>query len=707
MHKISISSKLKTGLLHGADYNPDQWKLDPAILDEDFKLMQATKCTSMSIGIFSWTQYEPEEGIFQFGWMDTIMDRMAKEGMHAFLATPSGSKPMWMQHKYPEIRRVMESGQREPVGFRHNHCPSSPLYREKVRTLNEKLAERYADHPALALWHVGNELQGECYCENCLSGFRNWLKEKYKTLDAINQAWWSGFWNHTLTDWNQIDPRDPSVDGMLLDWKRYINTLHVSFLENEIAPLRQHTPNIPCTTNFMLGSAPLLNYGEWSKALDVISNDAYPCYFGATASGDDSIMLKRAARFAFTHDLSRAMNDGKPWMLLECSPSMVNWAGVNKLKPKDVHKLEAAQAVAHGADTVHYFQWRKGRGGFEKFHGAVIDHDPRTDTRVFKEVTDTGTFLREHGDLAQSVSSENSTAILYDWESQWAMNTSCGIKQPEQNNDSITEVDAFDKLIYDHYRGAREAGLGIDAVVVHPEGLPDLSKYKLIIAPATYLIRSNAAEALLQYVEQGATLILSHFSGVVDEFNRVHRHGLPGLNLHHAAGVKVEEVDSLYASEKIELKFQPEFADSFQGDYKITDSYGCLHLTGASTFALYATGPWKGTSALSYQKHGKGMIWMAPANYCDDFYRDFYKFLTRDHRIPRVLETDLPLGVTATNRIDARTEKEFLFIMNFSSQKQSISLPKDASYTMKADNKTVQEVALGAHQVDVLERVRG
>lgn len=698
MAKQSISTYLGSGFLHGADYNPDQWGMDEAILNEDFQLMKMTGCTSMSVGIFSWTQYEPEEDVYCFEWMDRLMDRMHAEGMKAFLATPSGSKPMWMQHKYPEIRRVTADGRREPPGFRHNHCPSSELYRDKARTLNEQLAKRYSKYPALALWHVGNELQGECFCDTCLNRFRRWLLDRYQTLDAVNEAWWSGFWNHTITDWDQIDPRDPSVDGMLLDWKRFVNILHVEFLENEMAPLREHSPNIPCTTNYMIADAPLLNYGEWSKVIDIISNDAYPNYFGVDAAGSDEGMISRAVQFGFIHDLTRGMNDGKPWMLLECSPSMVNWTRVNKLKPDGVHLLEIKQALAHGADTIHYFQWRKGRGGFEKFHGAVIDHDPRTDTRVFQEVAKTGRFLKAHSHLATSTITDNPAVILYDWESRWAMSTSCGIREPSQKEHDIVVTDAYHKLIHDHYRGAWSAGLGIDAAIVDPEGLPNLSGYSLIMAPATYLLRENAAEALLDLVKQGATLVLSHHSAVVDANNRVHRDGLPGLGLHEAAGVKVEAIDSLYDDEVIAVEMNGEDRTPDANAYTIHESYGLLHLQGAEVVASYKNSPWAGTPAVTRNSHGKGEIWLFSGHACSGLYAYLYKTIAQSRSIKRVLDTELPYGVYASKRVDENGNAH-IFVMNLTSREQQVKLPDQNGYTVYGTDNPVTSLTLPAYDV--------
>ena len=670
MKKISISEFLGKGFMHGADYNPDQWGMAEDVLEEDFKLMGETSCTSMSIGIFSWSKFEPKEGVYEFQWMDQLMDRLHANGMKGFLATPSGGKPMWMTEKYPEIRRVDAQGLREPAGFRHNHCPSSSVYREKVAQLNEKLAERYSNHPALGLWHISNELQGECFCENCLTRFQGWLEKKYQSLENLNQAWWSGFWNHTISSWSQIDPRDPSVDGMLMDWKRFVNDLHVEFLENEMAPLRRHNPNIPCSTNFMIADAPLLNYGLWAKHLDVISNDAYPNYFGA---GDREEMLRRVARFSFIGDMCRGMNDGKPWMLLECSPSKVNWTPVNKLKPNGMHKVEVAQAIAHGADTIHYFQWRKGRGGFEKFHGAVLDHDVRPDARVFREVVETGDFLKSIAPMAKAPVTGNKTAIFYDWESQWATNTSCGVLQPNRTHLDIAAPDAHDALTYDHYQGAWSAGLGIDVIMVDPHVAPDLSDHRLLMIPTTFLLREHTAKAVLDFVAHGGTVVLTNQTAVVNEHNQVFRGGLPGLGLHQAAGVKVEEIEDLYDDEVVQVVVPTEYRSRLKGHYEIKGNLSHLHLQGAESVVEYGEGTWLKGPAVTRAKHGKGNVWTIGAQFNSEFYRDLYTLIREDNALATVFPGELPAGVAATKRSD--DDDEYTILINYNDHPKVIEIP--------------------------------
>lgn len=276
-------------MLHGADYNPEQWQHYPEVLAEDIRLMKLAKCNVMSVGIFSWVSLEPEEGVFTFEWLDRILDSFAENGIYAFLATPSGARPAWMSQKYPEVLRVEANRVRNLHGFRHNHCATSPVYREKVRIMNTKLAERYANHPAVIGWHISNEFGGDCHCDYCQEAFRAWVQDKYGTLDKLNHAWWTTFWSHTITDWSQVESPAPhgetQVHAMNLDWRRFVTDQTADFIKHEIVPLKAANPAIPVTTNLMEFFEGL-NYWKFADLLDVISWDSYPTWHDR--EGDDS-----------------------------------------------------------------------------------------------------------------------------------------------------------------------------------------------------------------------------------------------------------------------------------------------------------------------------------------------------------------------------------------------------------------------------------
>ena len=375
-------------LLHGGDYNPDQWLDRPDILKEDIRLMKEAHINCVSLAIFAWAKLEPREGEYQFDWLEKTIDDLYENGIYTVLATPSGSKPLWMSEKYPEIRRVRGDGRREPSGGRHNHCYTSPTYREKVRQMDTALAKRFSKHPGVILWHLSNEYGGECRCPQCEAAFRQWLKKKYGTLEALNHAWWNDFWAHTVTDWEQIHAPGPEgEDGAFiqhLDWKRFVTDQVVDFAAAERDAVKAVDPSLPVTTNLMYYFDDY-NYFKFKDVVDVVSWDAYPQWRG----GDNSDL---AVSYAMWHDLMRSMKK-QPFLLMESTPSTTNWCPVSKLKKPGQHQMSSMQAVAHGSDSVQYFQFRKSRGGFEKFHGAVVDHCGTGDTREFQDVQAMGLWL--------------------------------------------------------------------------------------------------------------------------------------------------------------------------------------------------------------------------------------------------------------------------------------------------------------------------
>ena len=363
-------------LLHGGDYNPDQWLAYPKIIDDDFRLMDEAGCNVFSVGIFAWSQLEPEEGRFTFDWLDDIFDRAERAGKKLFLATPTGARPAWLGMGWPETNRVDYNGKRPLWDSRHNHCWTSPVMREKSAIIIRKLAERYARRPALAGWHVSNEYGGDCFCELCLAKFVEFLKARHKTLDALNAAWWTAFWGHRIGDWSHVNAREWCSDGMKLDWKRFSTDRLVDFFKFEISVIREHS-DAPVTTN-MMGFHPDIDYWRVAPHCDFIADDCYPDWAPGKA---ESI----ASLFAMIHDLHYTMQD-KPFLMMESTPGIPQYMPHPRLRRPGEFEREALLALGHGADGILYFQWRKGRGMLEKYHGAVVDHEGSNQSAVFRRV---------------------------------------------------------------------------------------------------------------------------------------------------------------------------------------------------------------------------------------------------------------------------------------------------------------------------------
>lgn len=635
-----------THLVHGGDYNPDQWIRYPGVLDEDMRLMKLAHVNSATVGIFAWSLLEPAEGEFNFAWLDEVMDKAAANGIGIILATPSGARPPWMAQKYPEVLRVEESGIRNEYGVRHNHCLTSPLYREKVALINRKLAERYANHPALKMWHISNEYSGACHCPLCQEAFRDWLKDYYHNdLEALNEAWWGGFWSHRFTDWSQISsPKfrgENHVPALKLCWNRFVTDSHISFMKNEIAPLRELTPHIPVTTN-MMNMYDGINYRKMAKELDIVSWDNYPQW----NQGDDTAL---AEEVGFVHDVFRTMGGGKPFFMMESTPANVNWKDVNKLPAPGMQALSSMQAVAHGADSVQYFQWRKSRGGHEKFHGAVVDHVGNENTRVFREVSRLGEQL-EKLDAVKGGRCQSKIAVICDWENMWAIKYYCGYNN--KRRDYVKECVKW-------YAPFHRRGYSVDVIGADD----DFSPYDLIIAPYLYSIKSGVGQRLADFVAAGGTLAATYLTAITDENDLCYLGGWPGDGLRKVFGIRNEETDSL-------LPTAPGKAEFGGKAYSVDHVCDIIYAEGAEVLGTYQSDFYKGLPAVTANTFGKGTAYYAAFRNDGDFADDFCAGLLQKTGIA----PDCP--ITFERGVSLRKRGEVIFLMNFGDAPKSVTLDK-------------------------------
>jgi beta-galactosidase len=636
-------------MIHGADYNPDQWLDMPDILQEDVRLLKLAHMNAVSIGIFSWKALEPKEGVYTFEWLDELMDRLAANGIGAVLATPSGARPAWMDRDHPEVLRVSENRVRNLHGFRHNHCYTAPYYRDKVREMNTLLAKRYGKHPALKLWHVSNEYGGECHCPLCQEAFRNFLREKYDNdIHKLNGQWWTRFWSHEFSDFDEIESPAPhgenQIHGMHLDWMRFVTAQTKSFMENEIAPLKEITPDIPVTTN-MMGVYPGLNYWDMAPSVDVISWDNYPEWHNPY-SDDEHV----GCRIAFMHDINRSMKH-KPFLLMESTPSQINWRPVNKLKRPGMHSLSSIQAVAHGADSVQYFQFRKGRGASEKFHGAVVDHYGKEDTRVFREVARLGEDLEKMDEIVGTVNVPE-VALIYDWENRWAIEHLQGLNQ---NRD-------YEGTCVSHYKPFWNMGMAVDVNCM----TETLGHYKLVTAPMLYMTKPGVTQALRDYVKEGGTLVLTYCSSYVNENDLCYMGGFPG-ELMDVAGVWAEEIDPLYPQEKNSITlYNYDKAYFRQEQYQCKDLCEIIHAKeGTEVLAVYDSDFYTGMPAVVKHPFGKGTCYYIATRTEEAFLEDFYHKLADTLNLSKPMYGDIPEGVSVQSRFGDGMAYDF--IMNFNS----------------------------------------
>lgn len=678
-----ISTKVPI-MLHGADYNPEQWLKYPGIFEEDIRLMKLAKCNVMSVGIFSWVTLEPEEGKFEFDWLDHVLDTFAENGIYAFLATPSGARPAWMSAKYPEVLRVEANRVRNLHGVRHNHCYSSRVYREKTGIINRKLAERYSSHPAVIGWHISNEYGGECHCSYCQEAFREWVKRKYTSLEDLNNAWWTAFWSHSITDWSQIESPAPHgenfVHGMNLDWKRFVTYQTVDFLKHEISPLREVNKDLPVTTNFMEAFEGL-DYWKFKDIVDVVSWDAYPTWHDASEESET------AAWFALLHDIKRSIKGGKPFMLMESTPSMTNWQRVSKLKRPGIHLLSSIQAVAHGSDTVQYFQWRKSRGSSEKLHGAVVDHYGKEDSRVFKDVTEVGNALSKLNDVV-GTTVQPEVAIIFDWENRWAINDSQGPRNMGMH---------YEETIKQHYKPLWELGISVDVI----DSDCDISNYRMVIAPMLYMIKPGVGERIEKFVSNGGIFVSTYWSGIVNENDLCILGGFPGP-LRRILGIRSEEIDALHDGQTNEVILAGENTLGLNGSYEAHELCDLIHLEGAKALAYYHHDFYAGQPALTVNQFGEGKAYYIASRNKEPFHSDFISALVEQHKIKKVINAHLPKGVTAQMRSD--NDNSFIFLMNFSTEPKTIKIDENVFTDLIEDKIVETAIHLGPYGCKILKQ---
>lgn len=673
-------------LHHGGDYNPDQWQDRPDILREDIRLMKLAGCNTFSVGIFAWSALEPEEGRYTFDWLDRTLDDLAAAGSVAVLATPSGARPPWLAQKYPEVLRVDTERTRQLYGRRHNHCMTSPVYREKCTRINTLLAERYGEHPALLLWHVSNEFGGSCHCPLCQESFRDWLRRRYGSLDELNRAWWSSFWSHTYTDWSQIESPSPkgesSLHGLNLDWRRYTTDQTVDFMKQEIAPLKAITPDIPVTTNLM-GLYYDLDYWKFAAELDVVSWDSYPNWGGP--AGD----VMTASHTAFAHNLNRSLKGGRPFLLMESTPSVVNWRDISRLKKPGLHRVSSLQAVAHGSDSVLYFQWRKSRGSSEKFHGAVVDHVGHENTRVFQEVAEVGKILAGLDEVAGTgVPAE--VAILFDWENRWAMDDAQGPRRPKD----------YEATCLAHHHAFWKRGIPVD--VINMDG--DFSPYRLVVAPMLYMFRPGVAERLEAFVAAGGTLVVTYWSGIVNESDLCFLGGFPGP-LRKVLGVWAEEIDPLYDGETNPVVPVEGNGLGLVRPYKAKELCELIHAEGSRVLATYGQDFYAGRPVLTENRFGQGRAYYVAARLDENFQDDFTGALAGQLGLRLPLEGKIPEGVSI--QVRSNGTHEFVFVMNFQSEERRVDLGSETMEDLIDGGSLSGAVTLPGFGSRVFRRVAG
>lgn len=652
---MKMKAKFKK-MLYGGDYNPEQWPKD--IWHKDMELFGKAGINSATINVFSWARIQPSEEVYDFRELDEIVDMLTKEGKQIVLATSTAALPAWMVKRYPEVTRTDYQGRHHKFGHRHNACPNSPVYQHFVKELAARLAERYGKNENVVCWHINNEYGGECYCENCEKAFRVWLRKKYGTIEALNKAWNFTFWGHNVYDWDEIvlpnvlgegmgfedgpDDDKTAFAGLSIDYRRFNSDSILNNFKLERDTIRQYDKETVITTNLM-GAYKGLDYFKWAKEMDIVSWDNYPSY-------DTPWSMT-----AMQHDLMWGLKR-EPFMLMEQTPSQQNWQPYNSLKRPGQMRAQSYQTIAHGADTIQFFQLRRSVGGCEKFHGAVIEHAGSDQARVFREISKLGEELERIGNSIIGAEKEAKVGIIFDWDNYWALEYTSGpnidLKYVEQ--------------IHHYYEYFYNKNISVDMIPIDAE----LGKYDLVAAPVLYMVKEGMQKSIEKYVAAGGTFVTGFMSGIVNESDNVYLGGYPGP-LRALAGIWAEEIDALAPEQSNEIRFKD----------GTTDQCGLLcdiiHLEGAEEIARYESDFYAGTPAVTEHGFGKGRVYYVGTMLSESGLAKVLKSACDKAGIAPVIgeETELEVAKRVTDTED------IYFVMNFKDKE----LPLPAVFAGKQD----------------------
>ena len=620
----------------GADYYPEHWPRER--WEEDARLMKEAGFSITRLAEFSWVKMEPEEGKYDFGWLDDALDVLGRQGIKSMLCTPTATMPKWMYDKYPEVTARDRYGHPVSFGNRQNNCFSGSVYRDFSKKITKALAERYANHPHVVGWQLDNELHNPiCFCDNCENAFRGYLKEKFGTIKALNEAYGTIFWSQCYGSFDEVHlPRhDSSSPSLYLDHRRFHSDLLVSFAKEQVDIIRRLCPKHFITHNYM-GFAPDVDYYKLGELLDFVSHDYY--YLGDWDDRFVSYVNQTAAL-----DFMRGCKD-KNFHIMETNGGPGGWENYSRnLRPGELRRM-SFKNMAHGADGQMWFRWRTCRFGTEQYWHGLLGHDG-VPGRRYSEAAKTAADLRKVWAEIEGSVVKSETAIVYDYSDRWALTQ-------QSNNPDFGYVSAM----LPYYRALHVRGVNADFINENSA----LDKYKLVIVPYKYILDEKYASKLAAFVRNGGTILLTCRCGVKDRNNVPYAMTLPGY-LREMAGIRIEEYETIPPSSEYRVEMNgEEYEGVLLADWIIPEK--------AETMAKFSDDD-TGYPVITRNGFGKGFVYYIGTVPCNCLADNLINHIVQSSGIKNY---DLPENTEAAARV--KDGAEFLFIINHSTERKTFSL---------------------------------
>ena len=666
------------GIYVGADYYPEHWPENR--WETDLQMMHGAGFNIVRVAEFSWDLFEPEEGKYQFDWLDRWLTLAKKHNIRAIIGTPTAIMPAWMARKYPEALQLNANGQRTVWGGRRNNCFSDEDFRRRADGVVHALAQHYEHNPSVVGWQIDNELgNADCRCDKCRKNFQSWLKKKYATLDELNRAWGTHFWGQRYGDWAEIPIPDDRVGqwaisnpSASLDWQRFMSNLEVDFLNRQVAILREVCPPSQFITHNFMGLHDSLNYYDLAKKLDFVSWDNYPKLspaipYDASLAADVMWGLKK-----------------QNFLIMEQTAGPLGWATFTRNpQPGELRKI-CYQQLAHGADGQIWFRWRSCTVGREQYWHGLLGHDGNPTHRYYEAAQ----VAREYHKLAPALvgtAPKPQVAIIYDYDSIWALKIQPGYHGASQR-----------AAIQRYYDALFRAGVNVG--IVRPGD--DISKYKLVLAPHLHVLPDSVAKQLVDYVRGGGVLLVDCRAGVKDATDLAYARTLPGL-LSPALGIEIPEYESL----TLGISDQDAITYRISADPRLGGGYTAIHYAdwikpkGAIAMARYDVPHLKQFAAVTRNKFGEGVGWYVGTLVSEpQFYDKLMAGVLKDAKIEPLIST--PAGVEIGTRESA--QRELLFVINHTDAEKSVAIPR-RGHDLLADKSIGESIQLQPFGVAVIE----